>query len=333
MLQVTALHQENLPPPTPPTPPSPGDDPQTERPLPLAIQRLEGVKFRLGPEGAVIGCDRNCGIRLPKEAGTKGHHVRLEWCPTEGEHQSESEPCPVSVVVTGEDGETGPKSSFGLWDEGYFKLVDYSGDTVVLSPGGDRCSHLESDASNGTSCSYRLECLGRFVTATVEWTVKPLPICQYVSAKMFAAVKSGNLVLLEHVVTEAEQHGVSISGSSKNFSRTPSLGSVVAINFNAEEELTSDEEVIEQSAVYAGLWRLPGRQMVTSERDKRSLLHLAIECRHKDVVKFLLAKGAQVMHMCLLDNRWNTMIYINTVKYNDFEPFCVAQPCSIIELL
>jgi ankyrin repeat protein len=260
----------------------------------VAVRRLEGIKFRLGPEGAVIGCDRNCDIRLPKEAGTIGRHVRLEWCPEGSVYQSKSEPCPVNVVITREDKETGQKNSCSLWDEGYFKLVDYNGDTVVLSPGGERCNHLELDTSSDTSSSYRLECLGRFITASVEWTVKPLPMCQYISAKMFAAVRSGNLGLLEHVVAKAEQFGISISGSNKNYSRTPSLGSLVSIDFNAEEELSSDEEVTDQAVIYAGLVRVLGRQLVASERDKRSLLHLAVECQYKDVVKFLLAKGAQV---------------------------------------
>lgn len=301
MIQVTGFRRENLPSSTPTTPLTDSDDPApVDRPLPLAVQRLEGVKFRVGPSGAVIGFGRDCGIRLPKEAGTLEHHVQLEWCPTESSHHtivSDTEPHGVSIVVTRDDTEPTEKSCSCLWDDGHFKLIDLNGDTTVLTPSGDPSAPLELELTASSTVkphTYRLECLGRFVTGCLEWTLKPLPIRHYISAKMFAAVKSGNMILLENIVAEAEHYGISISGSTKAFSRTPSLGPAVAIDFNVEEDLSSDEEIIEHPAVYAGLCRIPARQTVLSERDKRSLLHLAIECQHKEVVKFLLAKGARV---------------------------------------
>ncbi|XP_062519809.1 poly [ADP-ribose] polymerase tankyrase-1-like isoform X2 [Corticium candelabrum] len=304
MLQVTALHHENLPPSTPHTPLSASDDPPppaSERQLPLPVQRLKNIRFRVGPEGAVIGFGRDCGIRLPKESGISNHHIRIEWCPADPCCQlvSDVEPHGISIVVPSDDAQSNESCSSFLWDKGYFKLIDISGDTKVFTASGDVLSHLELESDSATTpppYSYQLECLGRFITMSLEWTIKPLPICHYISAKMFAAVKNGDVDFLEKVVAEAEKYGVCVGGSSKNYSRTPSLGPGNPIDFNAEEDLSSDEETIEpmNSYVYAGLCRIPSRSIMSGERDKRSLLHLAIECRKIDVVRFLLKKGAQV---------------------------------------
>ncbi|XP_065838823.1 serine/threonine-protein phosphatase 6 regulatory ankyrin repeat subunit B-like isoform X2 [Oscarella lobularis] len=153
-----------------------------------------------------------------------------------------------------------------LWDKGFFELTN-----------------LESSASS--SSSIRVRPGMSFVTAGLEWIVKPFPLRKYVAAKMFEILKGGDVKKLDRLVAEIN----AIEWKNQ-----------YPLDFNAEEEIAEDDDAHDEEPRFSSKRRpinfgLRVRsQMMDKRKRKHSLLFAAIEVGSIYMIRYLISKGALV---------------------------------------